>query len=435
MKLAMTGKMLFLLFVFPSFLLASAGPDTLYLDIDKCVEVAVNVNWSILKARLDLEKSASSILTASSDLLPKVSIQSVHSKYEDSFLRQVGDRVVLTDKSYAAMLSLRESLRFSSAARLIETIAYRDASRQSLQRVKQEIGYQAREKYLNVLKARKVVDVRKEALEQSLRRLERAKVLLEIGSGVKADVLKAEVEVGNSRLGLISAENALWLAESDLKHFLRIDQETPIVVRDIVDLPEIKGELDEGIRVAFTRRPDILAAKANLRASKLGVWAERGGWFPVLSFGFANSYTGDRFPDRLKTISDDAKWSWDFSLYFNLFDGFYTLSRVKAAKASRKIAKMDLEELLRSASLEVRRAYHELRQAKERLEVSRKTVELAEEELRLAEQSYNLGSISMLELIDAQVNLSQAKEAYVEALYDLLLADAKLGKATGRDLK
>ncbi|MGQ9602780.1 MAG: TolC family protein [bacterium] len=433
MRLVASTKAFLVVALFWPSLVGSVTPDTLYLDIDKCVELAIGVNWTIVKARLQLEKSASSILTACSDLLPRVSLQSTHSKYEDYFLRQVGDRVVLTDRSYTAAFSLSYSLRFSSTAQVMQTIAYRDASRESLQRVKQEIAYQAKEKYLNMLKAKKVIDVRREALERSLRRLDRAKFLFEIGSAVKADVLKAEVEVGNSRLALMSAENALWLAESDLKHFLSIDQETPIVVSDIVDLPVISRELNEV--AAISSRPDILAAKAKWRASKFGVWAGRGGWFPVVSFDFRNNYTGDGFPDRLTTLYDQAKWSWGFTLYFDLFDGLYTLSRVKEAKVSREIARMDLEELLRSASLEVRQAYHELEQARERLVVSRRTVELAEEELRLAEESYNLGAISMLELIDAQVNLSEAKESYIEALYDLLLADARLSKAGGKGLR
>lgn len=428
------AKVLLLLILLASSILSAEASDTLYLDIDKCVELAVNVNWAVLKARLELEKSASSIMTVASDLLPRVSLQSIHSKYEDSFLRQVGDRVVLTDRSYAAILSLRQSLRFSSAAQLMQSFAYREVSLRSLQSIKQEIAYLAKQKYLGVLKAKQVLAVKKEALEQSLRRLEKAKVLMEIGSGVKADVLRAEVEVGNNRLAVISAENALWLAESDLKHFLRIDQETPMVVSDKITLPAIE-KFSEPLSDSLSWRPDVLAARASLRASSVGVWAERGGWFPNLSFGFANSYTGDRLPDDIKTLYDRAKWSWDFAVYFNLFDGFYTFSRVRSAKAAREIARMDLDEVMHSASLEASQAYQELKQAKERLEVSRKTVELAEEELRLAEESYNLGTISMLELIDAQVNLSKAREAHIEALYDFLIADAKLAKATGRDLR
>lgn len=430
----MVFKAVLLLILLSSSLVTAEVSDTLYLDIEKCVDMAVTVNWSVLKARLELEKSAASLLTAGSDLLPRVSLQSVHSKYEDSFLRQVGDRVVLTDKSYAAILSLRQSLRMSSVAQLLQAFAYKEVSWRSMQSIKQEIAYQARQKYLNVLKAKQVLGVKQEALEQSLKRLEKAKVLMDIGSGVRIDLLRAEVEVGSNRLAVISAQNALWLAESDLKHLLRVEQETPIVLSDRIDLPKIETTDEINLDAIFSR-PDVLAAKASFKASRIGVWAERGGWFPAVSFGLANSYTGDRLPDDLKTLYDRAKWSWDFSVYFNLFDGLYTFSRVRSAKASREIARMDLDEAARSASLEARQAYQELKQSKERLEVSRKTVELAEEELRLAEESHNLGSISMIELIDAQVNLSQARESYIEALYDLLIADAKLAKATGRDLR
>ncbi len=410
----------------------SASQDTLHLDLDECVTLAVDVNVSVVKARYDLRRASSSVLTSASRLLPTVGLQSTKSKYEESFLRQVGDRVIITDESYTASLALYESVTFGGILGVLESMASREASKANLRKTTEEVAYTARQKYLGVLRARRLLEVRQEALNLSKRRLEKAQALLEVGSAVRSDVLRAQVEVGNNQLEVISAENALRLAEFDLKHFLRLDPELVLELEDVLQTSDLDYQLDEALAEAVKQRPDIHSARANLKAASHGVWAERGNWFPTLTFRWTDRYIADRFPGEVGRLTDDARWSWDLTASLNLFDGLYTFSRVRSAKASREIAREDLEQLMRDAALEVRQAYYSVQEARQRVDVSSKTVELAEEELRLAEERYHLGAGTMLELIDAQVSLSQAKVAHVEALYDYVLSQAKLRKAVGK---
>jgi len=412
----------------------AASQDTLELDLERCVSLAVDVNSSVVKARYELQRASNSVIASASQLLPVIGIQSTHSRYEETFLRQVGDKVVVTDKSYTASLGLLESLTFGGVMGVLESKALLDAQHANLKKVRQEIAYLAREKYLGVLKARRLLEVKEEALDLSKRRLEKARALLDVGSGVRSDVLRAQVEVGNNELEVISARNALRLAEADLKHFLKLDPELVLKLEDVLETSDIQYHLAQALAEALERRPDIHSAKATLRATSRSVWRERGGWFPALSFRWSDHYIGNEFPARLTSLSDDARWSWDLTASINLFDGFYTFSRVRSAKASREIARQDLEQLMRDAALEVRQAYYGVEEARQRVEVSRKTVELAQEELKLAEERYHLGAGTMLELIDAQVALSEAKVAQVEALYDYVLSQAKLLKAMGKGL-
>jgi outer membrane protein len=152
-----------------------------------------------------------------------------------------------------------------------------------------------------------------------------------------------------------------------------------------------------------------------------------------VDFRLSDYYTAGRFPDEASRLWDDAQWSWYLTVGMNLFDGFETFGRVRQAKAARNSAREDLLQTERDAAFEVKEAFYSVEEARQRVEVSQKAVEVAEEDLRLSEERYRLGAGTMLEQIDSQVALSEAKTAHIEALYDLLLSQARLVRAMGKE--
>ena len=73
----------------------------------------------------------------------------------------------------------------------------------------------------------------------------------------------------------------------------------------------------------------------------------------------------------------------------------------------------------------------------ENAELESKTVQLQfekerlEEDLRLAEERYRVGKARLLEVLDAQVNLTQVRGDLVRTRYDLKIAEAELARLTG----
>jgi outer membrane protein TolC len=407
--------------------------ESLKLDLEKCVRMALDVNVNVLKAGYSLTQAKSAVLSSTSQLLPQVAFQQTHSKYEQLFPRQVGDKVDSTDASYSSAFSITETVTFESIMGLFESMSTKNAARHYVRQIRQDVTFQAKQKYLEVLKAGRLLGVREEALDLSERRLERAQALMDVGSAVRSDVLRAQVERSRNELELITARNALRLAETDLKHFLDIDDEVELDLEDVLEAKDVDYVLASAISEAAEKRPDLLSAAETLKAAKRGVWREAGGWFPRFQFRWSDRYTLLEFPDEPVSFGDESDWSWDLSASVNLFDGLYTFSRVRSARAYRKSVEEDLAQRRRDATFEVKRAYYNVEEARQRVKVSNETVGLAEEELRLAEERFRLGGGTMLEQIDAQVALSEARTSYVDALHDYLLSQAKLEKAMGKD--
>ena len=259
-----------------------AGDGSLQLDLDKCVRMALDVNVSVLKAEYELDRAKNSVIGTASGLLPSVAVSSAHSKYESEWTTQVGDTLETTDESYSASLAVSERVTFGNVMGLFESFAYKRATEHYVRDTRLAIAYMAKQKYLGVLKARRLLVVREEAMDLGNRRLEKAQALMDVGSAVRSDVLRAQVEVSMNELDLISARHAIRLAETDLRHFLGIVDEPELELEDILETAEreyaLGGAVEDAVEEAMVRRPDVLQAEATLSAARRAVWRERGGW-------------------------------------------------------------------------------------------------------------------------------------------------------------
>jgi outer membrane protein TolC len=136
--------------------------------------------------------------------------------------------------------------------------------------------------------------------------------------------------------------------------------------------------------------------------------------------------------DNLNFFKEEYMWSIIGYVSLNIFDRFATSASVKRAKADHRIAEYNLENAKLQAVREIKSLVFMLRESRERISVATETVEQAMEDVRLADERYRVGAGTMLETIDAQVALTQAKADVIDAKCDYLIAAADLARATGR---
>jgi outer membrane protein TolC len=139
--------------------------------------------------------------------------------------------------------------------------------------------------------------------------------------------------------------------------------------------------------------------------------------------------------DNLNFFKEEYTWWVGASLSLNLFDRFATSSSVGMAKANYRRAEYSLEKAKLDAIKEIKSLGFALNESRERIAVASETVEQAMEDLRLAEERYRVGAGTMLETIDAQVALTQAKADVIDAKCDYLIAKADLARAAGRRVR
>jgi outer membrane protein len=220
------------------------------------------------------------------------------------------------------------------------------------------------------------------------------------------------------------------------------------------------------IAEAGKHRPDLMAAEAELRAARAGLTSARFAWLPYVSIqGSADfnpkrtfsqkSYgtfplTGPQYvgpdghtitrdtlgfvtdPETSGRSSSDRTYQASLSLTWDIFTGLATDARIAGARARLFRAQDSYDASRRNLEAEVHQALLTYRQVLEGHQVSERALESASENLNLIQQKYNVGSATILELVDARVNLERAQSDRVSALAAIRVAEAQIDRVRGR---
>ena len=119
------------------------------------------------------------------------------------------------------------------------------------------------------------------------------------------------------------------------------------------------------------------------------------------------------------------------TLSIPIYDGGLTRARVAEAKAQSGTANARLDQVLRDVRLDVERSILEVENARRSLTAANASLKQALAARRLAQSRYENGVGLYLEITDTQAALVTAQTAQVNAVYDLLVAQAQLEYATG----
>jgi len=308
------------------------------------------------------------------------------------------------------------------------------AARLDYNRTRNQVVLDAKNAYFDILRAKALVDVAEQALKNTQDRQTTAEANLRAGTGTRFDVLRAQTDVANAQQNLIAAKNRVNLTTATLNNVLGLDQNTPTETVDTQE--ESVGDINFNSLVgeAYGKRPELLQADANIRASEKGVKLAERSVLPTLGVGFNFQYQPDAAGFAPKTTS----YATVATLSIPLFDQGLSKARTQQARADVNVARANKQVTQDGIALDVRQNYLALVEAQDRLNVTTAALTQAQEQFRLAQVRFKAvvtavpGGSPLLEISDAQAALTQAQSNQVNAQYDLQNAKARLDRAVGR---
>ena len=134
-------------------------------------------------------------------------------------------------------------------------------------------------------------------------------------------------------------------------------------------------------------------------------------------------------------MSDNDSWSAGISLKWHLFDGFRTTSERQRALSGQSAARELLESTTKEIRYQLKESYIRRTEAGKHLEVAGNVVQDAEETVRLLTRRYENSLATMVELLDAQTALNQARANLVETRAGYALAGGRVYYMTGTFVK
>ncbi len=413
--------------------------------LDECLQLAERHNATLIAARQSYNVAKSGVLTGWGRLFPSVDSRLGYSRRitgptdRTTYDPATGELIfglsgIDVSKYYSASVSASQSWSLGgyNFYEMEEKSASRSSAKNSYELTRRELILSVKQAYFDVLKSKMLLEIQKEALKRADEQLKIAQTRYELGAASYSDVLKAKVLHGDVRLALITAENTVKLAKASLNSWMGQDVNSPIDVEENLTKPGFDHSYEEALNKAMQDNPNLNKAKYDLNSARAQFGMARSGFFPTFGVSGAYSWSNEDL-DQLKNIRRrDYDWSFSASVSFNIFDNFQKHYNLSYAKANRNSALEGYQQTKRDVALELKQAYLNVQEAQQKIDLSEEKVESAGEDLDLVQEKYNLGSASILELLDAEVSFKQAESDKVEALYDYNLAVAQFEKAMGK---
>ncbi len=415
------------------------------LSLDECLRLAERHNAGLIAAQQTYNAAKRDVWTGWSKLVPSLDSRLGYSHSETwsrggPYWDPITESIeivppgAVTSKYYSASLSGGQSWSLGGYDyyNIKEKNASKNWAKSSYQLTRQELALSVKRAYFDVLKAKMLLEIQKEALKRAEEQLKIAETKYELGAASYSDVLKAKVQYGDVELGLISAENTVKLAKATLNSWMGREVDVPIDVEENLSVPESDYSYENALQEAMKKSPNVKKAESDLRSAEAQLGMARSTFFPSLNF--YGSYSWDNADlDEIKYIRRrDYNWTLSAYVSFNIFDNFTKNYSLSYAKANRKSAQESFHQKKRDVALELKQAFLSVQEANQKIDLTKRKLESAEEVLDLVQEKYNLGSASILELLDAEVSYKQAESDRVQAFYDHNLAIAEFEKAIGK---
>lgn len=392
------------------------------LRLEDALRIAHEVHPSNLRARHDVEAARSRVGEIEGDLLPQLSVNASKTYSDQESTRGVSPSHHFQSLGFNLSWLLFDFGRTNALARqagenwLAEQA---DARATAI-----DVDFGVRSAYFGLQKQLHLRDVAREAVAQFQEHLDQVREFVRVGTRIQYDATKAEVDLGNARLALVQAEDAALVAQATLANALGLAETTDWIPEDDAPLPAAPAPFEECWAIARRSRPALAAALARERAASELVNARVAALYPSLDLGFGFGFAGSTTP---------LPWSWSFGpglswVPFNGFTNLYTIDEATAALKSARASRAAAEQ---SAWLDVRNAWLAWQDAQRRLELSTLVVQNAEETVTLAQGRFDFGKGTSVELTDARQALVQARADRVLARADLDLATAGISRALG----
>ena len=417
------------------------------LTRDQCLDLALTWNASLLKGRQDIQESHGIALQQGSARLPRLGATGAYNKIDEGKIEKVafapGTAPVAfaNDQNWNATINASQPLfaggKLRSAARSSKLT--KEAALANYQTLVATTLLDVRVAYDDVLLATEQIAVQEASIKLLEQELADTRRRFDAGTVPRFNVLRAEVELANSKPRLIRARNALRIARNNLAVLLGFnvprgaDQDIPLQTADkLAAVPSDVG-LQDALAAAIANRPELAALRTAEKLRDEEVIQARADYYPELAAVAGYGWQSKNFNRDLSSPLDG--WNVGAQLSWNFWDAGLTKGKVQAAKARRTKAHIDVDDTARRIELEVRTAHSNLIEAREVLESQSKVIEQAEEALRLSVARSDAGTGTQLDVLSAQTALTEARNTYSVALRDFSVARARLDRAMGDGVK
>lgn len=288
------------------------------------------------------------------------------------------------------------------------------AARQDSEATSYEVLLAVNQAYFNALEAQAVVHVAEETVDERRQSFDQVSALAQNKLKSQLDVSFSNVNLSDAQLMLLRAHDNLQQAYAELARSIGTDQNAAF---ELVDEPlpaSPPAQIDPLVGEAMKSRPEIASLRLSSEAAHRFADAEKDLSRPVVSLagvaGFLPWINATGLPAEYEGAAVNVE--------IPVFNGHLFAARREAARYQASAADQRLRDLQLRVTRDVRAAWASATTAYQRMDVAAQFVQEARMAVDLAQGRYDLGLSSIVELTQAQLNLTRAEIESLSAKYD-----------------
>lgn len=399
------------------------------ISVDDCVKIALENNPSILSQMMSKDIYKNKIAQAWSNYFPTLNAGLSYSKNDMlmtnfKFPMQKYD---LWNTPQVGFNQLLFDFGKTSAVAGVATKTY-EAAQNTMQASVNDIVYQVKNNYYNLLYLQQQVEVYEDSVLQYQIHLQQAQAYYDIGSKAKIDVTTAAYNLDNTKLTLITAKNSVDNGFASLTNAMGVPEFAQFSIKDRLDKKRYDINFEEALETSYESRPELLAAKKKMEGSKILIKSTKVAFLPdVKAFG--------TFTEGGKNPNSDHSYQLGAQMAYSNVNLYLLKKQVDEAKLTFQKDQADYEVQRQKVYLDVKQAYIQLRNAQQSIPVARSSMNMAKEQYELAAGRYKAGLGNAVELKDAENTYRTAKLQYYNTLMQYHVTAANLERVVGAPLK
>jgi len=287
----------------------------------------------------------------------------------------------------------------------------------------QNLMLKTTETYFNVLSAEDNLQFAKTEKQSIARQLEQAKMRFEVGIIPITDVNEAQAGYDQANANEIEAANLVDDKLEALKEIIG-EQEISLaaLVKTIPLIPPEPQAIDDWSQSAAANNFNIIAALNQAEVARKSIALQFNGHLPKLDVVAAYQETDNT--NIFGTRGDTQSVGLQFNM--PLFEGGAVNSRTRQARHEYEAAQENLIAVKRSVTRQVKDAYRDVITAINRVQALETAVVSSAASLEASQAGLEVGTRTMVEVLNEQSSLFRAKRDFSRARYDYLINSIKL---------
>lgn len=291
--------------------------------------------------------------------------------------------------------------------------------------------------YYDVVRQKQQLRAIQEQMSVSEERVKLAERKLQVGTGIKPELLQARVDYNAQRAQVIQQESIIAQLKQQLNGLVGLQLPPAFDVADTI-LIDLNLQSEEAIQNVDNTNFSLLAARENLRIANLSLRERRAEYLPTVSFtsayAFKNETNNTILLNPFGTTYSLTEGGLNYGLTLNvpILTGLNTRRLTQQAKIEVDRQNILYQQLKTNVNIGLGNAFIAYENAKKILLVEEETIGLAKENVNIALEGFKRGVTTFIELRTAQQSLADAYNRLITARYNTKVAETQFLQLSGK---